>query len=58
MSAAFEGKMNIVNLLLEKGADASQQTSDNWTALNSAELGGHMEIAQFLKNGLLNDKKN
>ena len=58
MSAAFEGKMDIVSLLLDNGADVSQKTSDNWTAMDSAELGGHMEIARSLQDALLDGKEN
>ena len=48
MAAAFEGNKEIVQLLLEHGADVQSETREGWTALKSAELGGHKSIVKLL----------
>jgi ankyrin repeat protein len=48
MSAAFEGNLKIVELLIDQGADRHVKTRDGWTAYQSAEMGGHTRIARLL----------
>ncbi|KAF2135963.1 uncharacterized protein K452DRAFT_322730 [Aplosporella prunicola CBS 121167] len=47
-SAANNGHLETVKLLLEKGADLSVSNNDGWTPLNSAADSGHLEIVKFL----------
>jgi ankyrin repeat protein len=46
--AVFNGHMEIVNLLLEKGADVNLKDNFGTTPLKSAALNGHMRIVKLL----------
>jgi ankyrin repeat protein len=43
------GLNEVVQLLVQSGADREQLTRSGLTALNIAEAGGHAEIADFLR---------
>lgn len=47
VSAAYDGKTEIVRLLLDSGADARSAT-EGWTALHGAALMGRKEIVEML----------
>ncbi|KAH8592638.1 ankyrin repeat-containing domain protein, partial [Bisporella sp. PMI_857] len=47
-SACDSGHLEIVQLLLEKGADLAVANKSGWTPLNSACDSGHLEIVQLL----------
>ena len=49
MMAAAEGQVEIVNALLEKGADPTLKDKDGDTALSFAVQKGHDEVAEILK---------
>jgi len=48
--ASDRGNLDIVKLLLEKGADASLEDSDGFSALELARVAGHQEIQKLLSN--------
>ncbi|KAF8632601.1 hypothetical protein AX15_001806 [Amanita polypyramis BW_CC] len=48
--AADRGNLDIVNLLLEKGADVSLKDPDDLTALELADVAGHEDIVKLLSN--------
>lgn len=51
-SAAENGHIEIVKLLLANGADITVQDAKGWTPLNSAAWGGHLEVVKLLlENG-------
>jgi hypothetical protein len=47
-SASDEGHTDIVQLLLERGADASVPSNDGWTPLHCASSKGHIDIVKLL----------
>ncbi|KAF8529453.1 ankyrin, partial [Gautieria morchelliformis] len=47
--AADRGSASVVQVLLERGADASIKDSDEFTALALAEVGGHDDIAKTIR---------
>ena len=46
--AAVDGQLNMVRLLLGKGADATKVDLSGWTPQEHAALRGHLHIAQYL----------
>lgn len=46
--AAFEGKLECVQALLDCGAKINAVDGENWTALHAAVLGGHVELVRLL----------
>jgi len=46
--AAFEGRVEVVQLLLDYGADVNRSDRDHWTALHLAALGGHLQVVNTL----------
>ena len=49
MLAGYYGHIEIVQLLIENGANIEAENFDGQTALNLAELNGNIEIAQLLR---------
>ena len=49
MAASHEGHIDIVKLLLDKGADVNAKSKDGDTALKAASVKGHTEIVELLK---------
>ncbi|KAF2720013.1 hypothetical protein K431DRAFT_192823, partial [Polychaeton citri CBS 116435] len=47
-SAAHSGFLEVVKLLLDKGADSSIASSRGWTPLNSAADEGHLDVVRLL----------
>jgi ankyrin repeat protein len=47
-SASSIGHVEVVKLLLEKGADMTAADNEGWTPLNSASLDGHIEVVKLL----------
>ncbi|EXU98136.1 ankyrin repeat protein, partial [Metarhizium robertsii] len=47
-AASFRGHLEIVKLLLDKGADVNAQGGLYGTTLHAASSGGHLEIVQLL----------
>jgi ankyrin repeat protein len=47
--ASGKGDVNIVNILIAKGADVNLKMSDGSDAIKTAESNGHREIAEILK---------
>uniref|UniRef100_A0A8C2SPK1 Uncharacterized protein n=1 Tax=Coturnix japonica TaxID=93934 RepID=A0A8C2SPK1_COTJA len=48
-NAAYSGNLDVVNLLVSRGADLEvEDNRDGWTALRSAAWGGHTEVAGIL----------
>jgi ankyrin repeat protein len=50
MTAAAEGQLEVVQLLLDRGADPSLEDADGDTALSFAREKGHLEVADLLKD--------
>lgn len=48
MAAAFEGRANVVDLLLALGANIDQKDYDGWTALLHAARNGHKQVVSLL----------
>ncbi len=48
--AAFTGNLDIVELLLQHGADLTAKTYVDATALDMAEIQGHEDIATLIRN--------
>ncbi len=46
--AAYKGHVDVVGLLLNRGADIEGKDSDGWTALMCAASGGHANIINLL----------
>ena len=46
--AAMKGHIEVVKLLLDKGADISVAHADGWTPLNAAATRGHLEVVKLL----------
>ncbi len=59
-SAAFVGKLELVSLLLEKGADVNAHAKDGMTPLHLAAKRGHVAVAKllFAKGANLSAKDN
>ena len=49
MVAAFTGRMEVIELLIENGADVNAKDEDGGTPLLYATLSGHKEIADLLR---------
>ncbi len=47
--AAFQGKLEIVKLLIDNGADVNGTNADGSTAADQANAGGHTAVADYLK---------
>ena len=43
------GKVDVVRLLVESGADKERVTANGLTALRVADAAGHPEIVEFLR---------
>ena len=52
MHAAAEGHLEIVNILLDNGADPSLKDVDGDTAESFAKRNGHIEVAKVLHEHL------
>jgi ankyrin repeat protein len=52
MTAAAEGQLEVVRLLLERGADPTLVDTDGDTALSFARQNGHTMVAQLLEDQL------
>lgn len=48
LRGAQRGSLRVVLLLLERGADPSAATTEGWTALHLAALGGHPDLFDIL----------
>lgn len=48
MEAAVRGNLEIMELLLERGADVNIADKDGWTALMGAIVQGHLELVVLL----------
>ena len=48
MAASGHGHLEVVKLLLEKGADVNAKNNDGYTALMAASLEGHPEVMKLL----------
>ena len=48
MWASYNGHIEVVILLIEKGADINARDSSGYTALKMASIMGHTEIANLL----------
>ena len=46
--AARKGHIEVLKLLLDKGADISVANADGWTPLNAAASSGHLEVVKLL----------
>ncbi len=49
MWASLRGNVDVVKLLLAKGADINAKTKGGQTALMAASSGGHQEVVNLLK---------
>ncbi|KAH8598510.1 ankyrin repeat-containing domain protein, partial [Bisporella sp. PMI_857] len=47
-SASGNGRVDVVKLLLDNGADAAIPNKDGWTPLNSASKNGHIDVVKLL----------
>ena len=47
-TAAEQGHLEVVRLLLDAGANVEGYEEDNWTALMSASSAGHLPIVKLL----------
>lgn len=47
-SASDNGHVDVVKLLLEKGADLTVANNSGWTPLHAASLNGHIEVIKLL----------
>ena len=52
MEAALNGQMELIELLLQHGADPAVQDSDGRSAADHARARGHEEAARRLDRGL------
>ena len=50
-SAAINGHVKVVRLLLEKGGDMTMANNKGWTPLNSAADSVHVEVVKLLLGG-------
>lgn len=48
MNAAMLGRLTVVNLLIESGADVQRKGQFGYTAIHAAAQGGHLEVVQAL----------
>lgn len=48
MHAAFRGRVEVVRLLLDRGADVTREDLDSFTAITLAAREGHWEIVKLL----------
>jgi ankyrin repeat protein len=49
--ASNNGHLEVVKILLEKGADFTVATNHGWTPLHTASQKGHVEVVKLLKKG-------
>ncbi|KAF4485947.1 Ankyrin-1 [Colletotrichum fructicola Nara gc5] len=47
-AASENGHLDVVKLLLDKGADITVPNSDGWTPLNTASDNGHLDVVKLL----------
>ena len=47
-TASSNGHIEVVKLLLEKGADITIASDSGWTPLNSASDNGHLAVVKLL----------
>jgi ankyrin repeat protein len=47
-SASNNGHVDVVKLLLEKGADWTVPNNDGWMPLNCASNNGHVDVVKLL----------
>jgi ankyrin repeat protein len=52
MTAAAEGQLDVVRLLLSRGADPSVKDEDGDTAMSFALEKGHPEVAELLREAV------
>ena len=60
MTASTENNIDLIKLLIEKGANINDKEVDGWTSLMIASVYGHKEIVELLieKGANINDKNN
>jgi ankyrin repeat protein len=46
--ASNHGHVDVVKLLLEKGADMTVRNREGWTPLHSASNSGHIDVVKLL----------
>ena len=49
MHAAAHGRLDLVEQLVENGADVNEKTRDGWTALLCAKDSDSLEIIEYLQ---------
>jgi len=49
LEAAANGRLDMVKMLLDHGADLKARSNDGKTALSLAEARGHKQVAEFLR---------